>query len=485
MNLSKIRPTLFLTAALLAPVAMLPAQDEEPITFKQDCESELELTKKRLDIAEREAALNKRKYQELKREMNELGPFLEKARYAQLVAEIAEQTAKIRELPLKHPVEPVILSKDELKALLGRMLDLELTPEAVRGEALTWELMELLPPGSDLRMLYSGLLEEQVGGLFNDREQKLYVVDSFDPKSLFGKVILSHEICHAIQDQYFPIGELPFRTKNNDQNLAMSCVLEGDATVLMIEWAAEHAKATDLLSFNEIFNQSTEQLETVPPALVQSLLFPYLSGSIFVTEGMQSDAKGARDKAFKQPPQSTEQIIHPEKFFRNLDPPVEVTLPEWNGAGEMEEIYRNTAGEWVTRLVLTPPESFPTISMLSTEVLVNEPTATRGAAGWGGDQLLTLASPDDSRWAVVWKTSWDTEKDAKEFQDAFMRRAIQWPRFVDRNAIPTADAAMAVPLSGANGETLNLERRGNYVQIVMTSGPKEKALVDNWLAAGK
>lgn len=352
----------------------------------------------------------------------------EELTYQKLVNEVAAKSASLRGLPLKHAIRSNVLGSGELSELLDRLLKAELTDERVRGETITWQAFRLLPEGTDLKLLYSDLLEEQVGGLYDDSSGKLYVTETFDPTSILGKIILSHEICHAIQDQNYPIKDLPFRTENTDQNLAVGAVLEGDATMLMVEWAAENFKMTDLLGIDDWFAQGTQQLESVPPPLVQSLIFPYMGGMYFYMDLKMRGIENWRNRPFAQPPLSTEQILHPEKYYPLQEKPVEVALPEWEaGDTGVEQIHTGIVGEWVTRLILSNPAAYPDLTQLTTtEVLVDDPAAVEGSAGWGGDRYLTAANEDNSRWVVTWKTVWDSEADAREFASAFERRVSMW-----------------------------------------------------------
>ncbi|MDK2971906.1 MAG: hypothetical protein PWP23_1661 [Candidatus Sumerlaeota bacterium] len=398
---------------------------------------------------------------------------LETLRYKRLVDEVARETARVRGLELKHPIDSVILTREELKELLSRLLAKELTDALVRGESLTWQALGILPPDADLKLLYSGLLEEQVGGLFDDATGALYVVDTFDPKSFLGRVILAHEINHALQDQHFPIKDLPFRTANSDQNTAVAAVLEGDATMLMIEWGMQNFKPADMLGLTEVMNQGTEQLADVPPALVQALVFPYMGGMYFMTALQASGTEGWRDLPFRDPPQSTEQILHPEKYYAEREAPIEVDLPEWEARDGLEEVHRGVVGEWVTRLILTPPESFPMLTALTTEVLVNEPVAVAAAAGWGGDRFVAVASADDSRWFVAWKTVWDDALDADEFEHAFARRVAQWPGFAESDYRQWGNET--------DGRAAWIDRDGRDTWVVVASNGELLATAREWL----
>jgi hypothetical protein len=138
-----------------------------------------------------------------------------------------------------------------------------------------------------------------------------------------------------------------------------------------------------------------------------SLAFQYDDGTAFTGRALNSGGWAAVDRAQADPPASTEQVLHPERYFERRDPPVDVRLggtdrPE---AAGWTRIFEDTFGELQIRVLaartLAPDE------------------AARIAAGWGGDRLRALARGDDV--VLVWMTAWDTPDDAAEFAAAMPR----------------------------------------------------------------
>jgi hypothetical protein len=113
---------------------------------------------------------------------------------------------------------------------------------------------------------------------------------------------------------------------------------------------------------------------------------------------------------FEDPPASTEQVIHPERYEAS-DDPIDVTLPEGlvaaMGAGWSLGL-EDTFGEYQMSIWL--------------EVGGIEPSAAASAvAGWGGDRMAYLTGPiraPEAADALVWSTEWDTAADAMAFQQA-------------------------------------------------------------------
>jgi hypothetical protein len=148
--------------------------------------------------------------------------------------------------------------------------------------------------------------------------------------------------------------------------------------------------------------------DAVPKSLERLLLFPYVSGLRFVFGLLKAGGHRAVDGAFLLPPQSTEQVLHPEQFFaRSVRSGFEaIPNPEAHppDLGKDGALFSDTIGEFTTSVLLSqwlPPAR-----------------ASPAAAGWGGDRLAFFERPGDERYSLVWHTHWDTERDAEEFFEA-------------------------------------------------------------------
>jgi len=146
-------------------------------------------------------------------------------------------------------------------------------------------------------------------------------------------------------------------------------------------------------------------LQNAPPILRETSLFPYTAGLSFVQALMASGGYAAVNAAFANPPASTEQILHPEKYAAH-EAPVAVSipggLPALLGSG-WSEAGRDTLGEENLRVWLGQ--------------LGASSQAFAAAAGWGGDRLVLYEGPNGAtQLAVV--TAWDTATDADEFATA-------------------------------------------------------------------
>jgi hypothetical protein len=139
---------------------------------------------------------------------------------------------------------------------------------------------------------------------------------------------MAHELTHALQDQHFNLRRFQkWPHGDSDAQLAAHSLIEGDATLAMMVYMAKNPLVA--LAFTRSLNTgvSTEQFNQAPRALRESLIFPYLQGSQWATSVYKRDGFAGLSKAFTNLPLSTEQILHPEKYFAN-ERPLKITLPD-------------------------------------------------------------------------------------------------------------------------------------------------------------
>jgi hypothetical protein len=76
-----------------------------------------------------------------------------------------------------------------------------------------------------------------------------------------------------------------------------------------------------------------------------------------------------------------------------------------------QEIDQNVVGEWYTYLILAHG--------LDEDWRINETQAAEAAEGWGGDSYIVFHQPDTDETVMVFRTSWESSKEAEEFIEAF------------------------------------------------------------------
>ena len=328
---------------------------------------------------------------------------------AAVYARIEDQVQTIRGLTAASVLDPVVLDAPALEAVLREQFTRDNPPALVAATQRVDRALGLIPADASLQDLELQLLSGQVIGFYDPKTKKMSVKSVSGGLGVIEQITFAHEYDHALQDQHFDLTKLGTDAPDQgDRSLARLSLAEGDATILMSDWAQTALTAVQLLQYLQESNVSsqTATLDKFPAALKAQLLFPYTSGVTFV-QGLEN--KGgweAVNQAYGQPPDSTEQILHPEKYVAREEP-IKVTIPAdlaTRLGGGWSVDFQDTFGEFGLRTWLQDAGGL-------------DPTVASAAAdGWGGDRVV-LVSHGDS-FAIAMQTVWDTADDATAFAAA-------------------------------------------------------------------
>lgn len=309
-------------------------------------------------------------------------------------------------LSFKKPPVLEMRTRDELREFLERQFNEQLTPLEIAGVEQTYKLLGLIPDSMDLRQFLLDLLTEQVAGYYDPDTKVLYVLEDGAPE--ITSITVSHELVHALQDQYLRLDSARSLKGDNDRQVAMQAVVEGHAMYeqlssmlggdLGLRMPGGWDRVRDQIRSEQ---GSTPLFANAPMIIQETLLFPYLSGAEFVRQ-VKRERPGP--PPFEPVASSTEQILHPERFLGDTpDVPTRITLPEPRGASLVHE---DNLGEFEMRLFLY-------------EHLNDIGTAARAAEGWDGDRYQLVNTPRGA--GLAWFTVWDSAVEAAEFRDAMER----------------------------------------------------------------
>lgn len=331
----------------------------------------------------------------------------EKASTGPTIVSIRDEISRIRGLPVKRELDIAYISREQL----GREMEAELAggypAEEAAAEEKVLKALNLIEEDQDLVEAVQQMLTEDVLGYYDNRTGELKVVSDTEEIDTLNEVTLAHEITHALQDQSFSLTRLlpEDGSGNDDRDLAVISLIEGDATVTDEEYAAVNLELGDAVSLLMESLGATAGLGT--SYLDDSISFPYIEGSLFVSALMDAGGWEAVDAAYTDPPQSSEQILHPSKY-REHEAPIEVSTPDLGAAmgGSWERTYGNVIGEFDAREIL--------------DVGLTPSAASAAAAGWGGGRA-ELYEDADGRRLLALVLVWDTEAEADEFTFAMAK----------------------------------------------------------------
>ena len=322
---------------------------------------------------------------------------------------VEQQVVAIRGLQAKRPVERQFITEAELRVLITQQFDEDTPPAYLAANERLYKALGLIPETSSLRDLSLDLLSGGVAGFYRNDQGKLYVVSKTGGPGPNERFFFAHEYDHALQDQNYTI----FKDQDgildqSDRLLARASVYEGDASLLMTQWASANLTRDELLEVIAASSDPAVQavMDRTPAILSDTLTFPYTTGLGFVVAAHSAGGWPAVDAMLTKMPASTEQILHPDKYAAG-EAPVAVTLPD--------DLATALGPGWTIPLQDTFGELQLGIWLHQNGVTGAD--ATSANDGWGGDRLAVMEGPDGA-WAVVIDTTWDTAKDATEFADA-------------------------------------------------------------------
>jgi len=322
---------------------------------------------------------------------------------------IERQVQDMRMLQATRDVDPEVLDTDALGKQLRERFDRDTPADLLLANERVYKLLGLLPKNSSLKDLELRLLTSQVAGFYDPDEKSLFVVSQRGGLGPSEQVTFAHEFTHALQDQHFGLKKLGTDDpQHSDRALARLSVAEGDATLLMTNWAQDNLTPLQLLQMAaEASNpEQTAILNEMPGALRDQLLFPYTTGLAFVEGAYNSGGWQAVDALYADPPNSTEQLLHPDKYQSN-EQPIAVSVPA--------DLARRMGSGWHVDLEDTLGE-FTIRDWLGIAGNLANSQSDAAAAGWGGDRIALLSS--GTAHGVVIETTWDTPTDAAEFASA-------------------------------------------------------------------
>lgn len=381
------------------------------------------------------------------------------AEVANQMDKIQQQVSSFRGLDLKGEFNRDLLTEEQLKQNVINDFFKDYTAEDAKQDAEILSAFGLLDPTFDLQKFYVDLYSEQVAGYYDNETKDMYVV-SGEGFSGIERMTYAHEFTHTLQDQNYDIEN---GLKINDENCqkdteycaAVSALMEGDASLSEQYWFLRYSTKLDKQQVNQFYESYTSPVYDSAPAYMKlDFLFPYQQGFDFANELYSKGEWNAIDAAYQDPPVSTEQILHPERYPN--DKPVPVDMPDLQpilGTG-WEELDRNVMGEWYSYLILYAGYK-PSFQLEDT-------TAAAATEGWGGDTYVYYGNAQSGQFVMAWQSLWETNNDTNEFWQASLDYAAK------RWGSAQSSTAASATWKTTDGGLVTLKREGKQVLWLMT-----------------
>ncbi len=321
---------------------------------------------------------------------------------------IEANVVEIRQLQPRQGVTPTTLTLPQLRQRLEEEFAEDYSPEEARLDALTLSAFDFLSPEFDIYNFTLDLLSEEIAG-FYDPETDEFVVISDDPEfDTLEQWTHAHEYVHALQDQYYDLEILTDESLESEAAFALQALAEGDATLVQTQYLTggyfDQKQLLELLG--DSLSLDTAILDSAPPILARELEFPYIGGLAFVEALHAQGGYAAIDQAWQNLPQSSEHILHPDRYLAGDQPQLVSLKPMTDtlGAG-WQLVDEDSLGEFYLRQYLAQQ--------------LDEDEVDLAATGWGGDRYAVYMNEGQDSLVMALRQSWDTPADAQEFADAY------------------------------------------------------------------
>lgn len=354
--------------------------------------------------------------------------------------------ARLRELPVRGPVNAETLAQDAMVSLVREQLDREVPEPAIEATRDLLFGFGIVAADFDLKQSLLDLMTAELAGFYDPVKKTLFVSESLQGPE--RDATLSHELVHALQDQHYDLrGLIAYREDASDAQTALHALAEGDATSAMMDYMLQGRglRATDLPEQGIVMQAqgvmaADPKAARVPGIIKRSVIASYADGLPFVHWARRAGGWAAVDAAWKSPPVSTEQLLHPDKYAaRELPVPVAVPVPP--PGLTVPPAFKDVQGEQALRLLF--------------EEWVPMKVAQEAARGWGGDRLAVYSDGVQSR--VAWHIRYDDAPAAARAFQVVARGILR------QSEEPTEPGTTPQWVPAEEG--LRAARRGNVCQL--------------------
>jgi len=330
-----------------------------------------------------------------------------------------QQMSELTGLPIKSSLKKQIISRAEVEKYLAENLHVEMTPQEIHIQEATLQVFGLVSPDFNLEKFLISFYTEQAAGFYDPHHKTMFIADWVEPD--MQRLVLAHELTHALQDQNFDLEKfLKAARPNDDASNARQALVEGHATAAMIQQLIEPMKLEDMPALEPLMAQVIQQQFEEYPAFNRApfffrlqALFPYIEGMGFMQRGLQGGGWKRLNSLFNDPPNTTKEIFKPQAYFEKQQLP-KVSLPHpapLAGIPGLNFLAENTMGELGYYAVLGQ--------------LISEDEGKAVAAGWLADRYLlyerAAAGPspgltrEGKEYTLVSQTRWSSSEAALAF----------------------------------------------------------------------
>ena len=400
--------------------------------------------------------------------------------------EAFREVSRITGLPIKTPLQKEVVNRDQMRQYLIGSLHADYAPGEVHAQEAMLKAFGLVPPGFDLEKFLITFYTEQAAGVYDPRRKTMLIAGWVDQD--MQKVVLAHELTHALQDQNYDLQKfLHDRRGDDDATAARQAIAEGHATAAMMQVLVAPQQLLSLPTVVPLMNMAMQmQIEQFPvfssaPFFFRyQALFPYAQGVSFMQRGLTQGGWQELREFFLHPPDTTKEVFEPDAYFEHQRQP-KMTLPDPQPMGQdprLRVVYRNRMGQLGYYCLLGQ--------------LLSEDEAKKVAPSWLADRYLVYEDPAAHRYAVVARVRWSRAEAAADFfRDLHTILVKKYPDMGIMHAVPSpapsSEPSASVESAAVVGSTtvgaVVMIRRGDEVLWAEGVPKAQTEAMREWLSA--
>ncbi|HLJ48567.1 MAG TPA: hypothetical protein VKU01_21275 [Bryobacteraceae bacterium] len=336
------------------------------------------------------------------------------------IEKIEAGLTQITGLKFTKPVPSATIDKAGLHKFLEERIHDEVKPEELHAQEVSLKMLGFIPADFDLHKATVDLLTEQAAAFYDYHKKKLFIIETgnkeADVSSDAGQMALAHELSHALADQNFHLDKyIREGLRSDDGSSARLAVMEGQASWLMSAYTSLQSTGTAEIPTGvlELMTRTIEAgaeqypvFAKAPPYLRESLVFPYTQGLLFQNFLYQKQGKEGFSTPFRRPPDSTMQILHPEKYMEHVEAVIP-KLPDFPDLKQTKSLAKGTLGEFDYDVLLK--------QYAGTEVADSLVSHLTGSA------YEVREDKHDHKPTLVLAANWDTPENARKFFEQYRK----------------------------------------------------------------
>jgi len=377
-----------------------------------------------------------------------------------------------REFSTNVPVN--VISRETFR---NQTLNQSTNASAAAWNNQVWEALFIVGEQTNAQQTLQATSGAAVAGFYDPQDDEIKIITPTPSQPVIDNATMIHELTHALQDQHSNISRAKYHGDTQDEQLAIDGLVEGEAAYIQQLYVQRCGDTWSCINTPPRSTQARNGGGSQPNlGVFLVLLQPQSDGPVYIDHLVEQGGWDAVTKAFEQPPNSSEQIIHTTDERPTPIPFQDTATGGWklfpnqgsNGSDTVGEasIYAmfwyqaRTAGAQT----INPRSLSRTESEFDRFNYVSDPLA-----GWANDRVFPYRkqTTNETQFGYVWMTGWDTESDAAEFKAAYLE-------ILEAQDATKMDNRTWVIESGPFADAFRVVQQGNRVVIV--NGPTTEAL---------